>query len=55
MTDEEKRIMKKQKAAMRRRCKNVPVPQSPCISIRAIDIGIHFLEEDKYTINSSFT
>ena len=41
MTDEEKRFMKKQMAAMRRLFIRSGVPESPFISIRAIDIGIH--------------
>ncbi|HDP34753.1 MAG TPA: hypothetical protein ENN29_06530 [Candidatus Hydrogenedentes bacterium] len=43
MTDEEKRIMKKQMAAMRRLFKNANLPESPLISMRAIDIGIQHL------------
>ena len=43
MTDEEKRVMKKQMAAMRRLFIKGGVPESPFISMRAIDIGIHHL------------
>ena len=43
MTDEEKRIMKKQMAAMRRLFIKGGIPESPFISMRAIDIGIHHL------------
>ena len=43
MTDEEKRVMKKQMAALRRLFIKGGVPESPFISMRAIDIGIHHL------------
>ncbi len=43
MTNNEKRIMKRQMAAMRKIFINGGVPESPFISMRAIDIGIHYL------------